>query len=85
MDIDLPSSFGEHYTGPAFGIDGCRRLTGVYDRPLTGTIIKPSIGLTVQQTADIVKTLVEAGIDFIKDDDCFPLLLTPISMTGLMV
>src|SRR6186713_1915379 len=69
MDIDLPSSFGEQYAGPAFGIDGCRKLTGVKDRPLIGTIIKPSIGLSVQQTAGIVKTLVEAGIDFIKDDE----------------
>src|SRR5436190_671272 len=69
MDIDLPVSFGKHYTGPAFGIDGCRKLTGVNDRPLIGTIIKPSIGLTVRQTADIVKTLAEAGIDFIKDDE----------------
>src|SRR5678809_703154 len=69
MDIDLPSSFGEHYAGPAFGIDGCRKLTGVNDRPMIGTIIKPSIGLSVQQTADIVKTLAEAGIDFIKDDE----------------
>jgi ribulose-bisphosphate carboxylase large chain len=38
-------------------------------RPLIGTIIKPSIGLSIQQTADIVKTLAEAGIDFIKDDE----------------
>ena len=38
-------------------------------RPLIGTIIKPSIGLTPQQTAALVKTLAEAGIDFIKDDE----------------
>ena len=69
MDIDLPASFGEQYKGPAFGIDGCRKLTGVDGRPLVGTIIKPSIGLSVQQTADIVKTLAEAGINFIKDDE----------------
>ncbi len=69
MDIELPASFGDHYEGPAFGIDGCRKLTGVNDRPLIGTIIKPSIGLSVQQTANIVKTLAEAGIDFIKDDE----------------
>jgi len=69
MDIDLPASFGEQFKGPAFGIDGCRKLTGVNDRPLIGTIIKPSIGLTVQQTAEIVKTLAKAGIDFIKDDE----------------
>jgi ribulose-bisphosphate carboxylase large chain len=69
MDIELPASFGNQYSGPAFGIEGCRELTGVNDRPLIGTIIKPSIGLSVQQTADMVKTLAEAGIDFIKDDE----------------
>jgi ribulose-bisphosphate carboxylase large chain len=69
LDIELPASFGNYYSGPAFGIDGCRKLTGVNDRPLIGTIIKPSIGLSIEQTADIVKTLAEAGIDFIKDDE----------------
>jgi ribulose-bisphosphate carboxylase large chain len=71
--------------GPAFGIDGCRKLTGVNDRPMIGTIIKPSIGLSVQQTADIVKTLAEAGIDFIKMMNCFLRQLIQISMTGLML
>jgi ribulose-bisphosphate carboxylase large chain len=69
MDIELPASYGTHYSGPSFGIEGCRQLTGVYDRPLIGTIIKPSIGLSVDQTAGLVKTLAEAGIDFIKDDE----------------
>ena len=69
MDIGLPSSFGTHYKGPAFGIDGCRKLTGVYERPFIGTIIKPSIGLSIEQTADMVKTLTASGIDFIKDDE----------------
>jgi ribulose-bisphosphate carboxylase large chain len=69
IDIELPPSFGNQYSGPAFGIEGCRKLTGVNNRPLIGTIIKPSIGLSTQQTADIVKTLAEAGIDFIKDDE----------------
>lgn len=69
MDIDLPDSYVRHFRGPKFGIEGCRRLTGVADRPLIGTIIKPSIGLTPEQTAEIVRTLGEAGIDFIKDDE----------------
>lgn len=69
MDLELPSSFAKHFRGPKFGIAGCRQLTGVQNRPLIGTIIKPSIGLTPQQTAELVKTLVEAGIDFIKDDE----------------
>ncbi|QHV99948.1 ribulose-bisphosphate carboxylase large subunit family protein [Spirosoma endbachense] len=69
LDIELPPSFASQYAGPAFGIAGCRQLTGVQDRPLIGTIVKPSIGLSPQQTADLVKTLAEAGIDFVKDDE----------------
>ncbi len=69
MDIELPDSYGKAFTGPKFGIEGCRKLTGAYDRPLIGTIIKPSIGMTPEQTAELVKTLAEAGIDFIKDDE----------------
>lgn len=69
MDIDLPPSFAEHFDGPAFGIDGCRSLTNVFDRPLIGTIIKPSIGLSPAETASIVSELADAGIDFIKDDE----------------
>jgi len=69
MDIDFPESYVKHFRGPKFGVAGCRQLTRVENRPLIGTIIKPSIGLTPQQTAAIVQTLGEAGIDFIKDDE----------------
>jgi len=69
MDLELPPSFAQHFRGPKFGIPGCRDLTGVQGRPLIGTIIKPSIGLSPRQTAALVKTLGEAGIDFIKDDE----------------
>jgi ribulose-bisphosphate carboxylase large chain len=69
MDIELPPSYANHFVGPRFGIEGCRKLTQVEGRPLIGTIIKPSIGMTPEQTAELVKTLAEAGIDFIKDDE----------------
>ncbi len=69
MDLELPPSFAQHFRGPKFGIAGTRQLTGVEGRPLIGTIIKPSIGLTPAQTAELVGTLAEAGIDFIKDDE----------------
>jgi ribulose-bisphosphate carboxylase large chain len=69
LDLELPASFLRHFQGPKFGVKGCRQRTGVQGRPLIGTIIKPSIGLSPQQTAELVKTLAEAGIDFIKDDE----------------
>jgi ribulose-bisphosphate carboxylase large chain len=69
MDIDFPPQYLSQFRGPVFGIAGCRKLTGVYERPLIGTIIKPSIGLSPEETADLVDVLVKAGIDFIKDDE----------------
>jgi ribulose-bisphosphate carboxylase large chain len=69
MDLELPPAFAQHFRGPKFGVAGCRELTGVRQRPLIGTIIKPSIGLTPPQTAELVRTLAGAGIDFIKDDE----------------
>jgi ribulose-bisphosphate carboxylase large chain len=69
IDMTLPPAFAQAYPGPAFGIAGTRALTGVQDRPLIGTIIKPSVGLSPQDTADIVAQLCEAGVDFIKDDE----------------
>jgi ribulose-bisphosphate carboxylase large chain len=69
IDIEFPAEYVDHFRGPAFGINGSRQLTKVVNRPLIGTIIKPSIGLTPGQTADIVSTLADAGIDFVKDDE----------------
>ncbi|NND05845.1 MAG: ribulose 1,5-bisphosphate carboxylase [Saprospiraceae bacterium] len=69
LDFDIPGDFAEAYPGPAHGIAGTRSLVGVYDRPIIGTIIKPSVGLTPSQTAQQTKRLIEAGLDFIKDDE----------------
>jgi ribulose-bisphosphate carboxylase large chain len=69
LDLHLPAAFASVYRGPKFGVAGTRRLAGVEDRPLIGTIIKPSIGFSPAETAGLVRTLCEAGIDFIKDDE----------------
>lgn len=69
LDLELPESFGRAYPGPQFGIEGTRRLTGVQGRPIIGTIIKPNLGLSPEQTAQRVRQVAEAGVDFIKDDE----------------
>jgi ribulose-bisphosphate carboxylase large chain len=69
LDLEFPESLAAEFPGPQFGIAGTRQLTGVHGRPIIGTIVKPSIGLTPAQTADLVRTLGEAGIDFVKDDE----------------
>ena len=69
LDLQLPPAFAQAYPGPAFGMAGTRQLSGVAQGPLIGTIIKPSVGLNPQETAEQVQMLVAGGIDFIKDDE----------------
>jgi ribulose-bisphosphate carboxylase large chain len=69
LDFTAPLSWTQRYRGPAFGVAGTRQLCAVQGRPLIGTIIKPSIGLSPEQTAEMVRVLAEAGIDFVKDDE----------------
>jgi ribulose-bisphosphate carboxylase large chain len=69
LDVRLPDEFAWAYPGPQFGVEGTRKLANVHERPLVGTIVKPSIGFTPQETAGLVDLLCEGGIDFIKDDE----------------
>lgn len=70
LDVALPPAFLTAYQGPQFAVAGTRTFTGVEpSRPLIGTIIKPSIGLSPEATAEQVQVLAEAGIDFVKDDE----------------
>ncbi len=38
-------------------------------RPLIGTIIKPNVGLSAEETGALAARLCAAGVDFIKDDE----------------
>lgn len=69
VDLDIPAAFSERYPGPAFGLEGTRRLMSRPHGAMIGTIVKPSIGLTPAELAEVVAELCEAGIDFIKDDE----------------
>ena len=69
VDMKLPDEFRGAHPGPQFGVAGSRRLTGVEGRPIIGTIVKPALGLRPPETAAMVGELIEAGVDFIKDDE----------------
>jgi ribulose-bisphosphate carboxylase large chain len=53
--------------GPQFGAAGIRNITGVRDRALTSTALKP-IGLSTERLALLCGLFANAGIDIIKDD-----------------
>ncbi|GIW24965.1 RuBisCO large subunit C-terminal-like domain-containing protein [Meiothermus sp.] len=67
IDLKLPPELLATFAGPRFGIAGLRQLTGVHDRPLTCTALKPQ-GLSPTQLAELAHTFALGGIDIVKDD-----------------
>ena len=69
LDIIFPDYVHKSFLGPKFGIKGIREFTGVKDKPLFGAIVKPKTGITPQVLLEMVKELVEGGVNFIKEDE----------------
>ena len=69
IKLDLPHGVTKHFKGPKFGITGMRSFTGQYEKPLFGGIVKPKIGMSPDTLVDMVKEMVEGGVDFIKEDE----------------
>jgi len=68
--LSMPPAFRARFERPRQGVAGTRQATGVAKGPMLGTIIKPNVGLTAEQTAALVGELCAAGVDFVKDDEC---------------
>ncbi len=68
-NIEFPESYVTSFPGPALGIAGVRALTGVADRPLLGSIIKPKLGLTSVQHAEAAMNVWGNGLHLVKDDE----------------
>ena len=67
--LELPKTVTNHFLGPKFGLSGFRKLTGQYNKPLFGSIVKPKIGITPEVLLEMVKQMVDGGVDFIKEDE----------------
>jgi ribulose-bisphosphate carboxylase large chain len=69
LDVSLPQSYRDRFERPRLCVGGTRQRLNVHGRPFFGTIIKPNVGLSPEEIADLVARLCEAGVDFIKDDE----------------
>ncbi len=68
-DMRFPKNIINSFPGPAQGIQGVRDILGVHDRPLTGSTIKPKLGLTAKEHAKRCYETLRGGIDTVKDDE----------------
>lgn len=69
LDIRVTEKFLNSLPGPAFGVEGIRRILNVNDRPLVGTIVKPKLGLSPKEQAEVVYESLVGGLDLVKDDE----------------
>ncbi len=68
-DIGIPKKMLKSFLGPRFGIKGVRKILGVKNRPLVGTIVKPKVGLTSSEHAKVAYQAWRGGCDIVKDDE----------------
>ena len=67
--IRFPKSIESQFNKPTFGIDGIRSFTGVHGKPLLGGIVKPKTGVSADVLLEMVKQMVDGGVNFIKEDE----------------
>jgi len=68
-DVQWPPELVKSFKGPLYGIGGIRKLLNIPKRPLCGTIIKPKLGLSEEEHAQVAYEAWSGGIDIVKDDE----------------
>ncbi len=69
QDVVFPEKMVRVHRGPKVGIEDARKILGIFDRPLVGTIVKPKVGLDPAGTAEVAAAAVRGGLDLVKDDE----------------
>lgn len=67
--ISFSEKFKSVFNGPNLGFSDIRKLTNTYNKPLFGGIIKPKIGLSVDDYVEVIKIYADNGCNFIKEDE----------------
>jgi len=68
-DVIFPKCILKEFKGPKFGVEGLRSILKRPEKPLVGTIVKPKIGLSPEDTAAYVYEAGMGGLTNGKDDE----------------
>ena len=68
-DLIFPDKYLKNFTGPAFGIEGIRKMLNIKNRAIIGSIIKPKVGLSALEHAKLSYAVWSNGVDLVKDDE----------------
>ena len=79
LKIDFPNKIiKKYFKMPKQGIEKIRQYTRCFNKPLLGGIVKPKTGISPKVLLEMVKQMVEGGVNFIKEDE---ILSNPIFCT----
>lgn len=68
--IQFPTPIVDKYFKlPKYGLSKAREITGVFNKPLLGGIVKPKVVDNISVLEQMVAEMVEGGINFIKEDE----------------
>ncbi len=69
LDVWFPAAMLEQYDGPSYTLEDMRNYLDVHGRPILGTIIKPKMGLTSAEYAEVCYDFWVGWGDFVKNDE----------------
>ena len=69
IELELPVAVTQNFHRPKFGLTGIREYTKQHNKPLLGAIVKPKTGITPKILLEMIKQMVDGGVDFIKEDE----------------
>lgn len=69
VDVQFPKKWLAEFKGPKFGMADIKKRSRAINRPLLGGIVKPKTGITVPQIKELIRELLEGGVDFVKEDE----------------
>lgn len=70
LKVSYPKSVErDFFKGPKYGISGIRDFMKCHDKPVFGGIVKPKIGVSSDVLLEMVKEMVDGGVNFIKEDE----------------
>jgi ribulose-bisphosphate carboxylase large chain len=69
IDIQFPKSISDTFKKPKFGLSGFRQYANTYNKPFFGGIVKPKTGISSDVLLEMVREMVDGGVNFIKEDE----------------
>ncbi len=69
LDMWFPPAMLEQYDGPSYTLDDMKKYLEIRGRPVLGTIVKPKMGLTSAEYAEVCYDFWKGGGDFVKNDE----------------